>query len=180
MSRPPLSRLSRVVVLAGAAGALLLGLSMRLTGRLDTLETATLDLRMALRPPPSQPSPVTVVVLRGERFDSGHRSARTALADLLETLAAQPEAQRPAAVVVDLVLALEAEGDTGQAVIDRILKAQQSLGTVVHALSFAMRDTEFMDAPRPLPFLEPHSVSPEGLSTTAAYGARLAHPVFQA
>ena len=177
-----------LVLLAGGLGALLLLLAAGLTGIADGLEAWSLDARVRLRPAPVHASPVTVVVLRGQRFDSGHRAARYALADLLETLAAQPALQRPSAVVIDLLLALEAEGPVGQETVQRIVAAEKSLGTVVQAVSFALRETEYMDAPRDLAFLTPHSLTPHSLTpqaaqtggfrTSGAYGVRLAHPDF--
>lgn len=167
------------LLLAGLAGGLLFLLVAHLSGARATLEEELLDARFALRARPQDSVPISVVMLRGERFDSAHRSVRYPLADLLSTLADLPEDKRPAAILVDMVLAQAAEGPSQAEALQRIISAQARLKTVVQGMAFSLRESEFMDEPRATDFLLPQSLPPNGFRATGTYGIRLAHPDFQ-
>lgn len=159
--------------------ALVSGLILALSGWGESFDG---QLRAALfrwQSPPTDPSPVTLVALRGASVSSTDGTAagdsvpaapvpsaappdtsrvglREALAQLLETLAQTPASARPSAIVVDILLRERTESQAGSGATTRILTAMAQLGTVVLPLTLFYRQSESAPLPSSLDSFRQH------------------------
>lgn len=153
-----------------------MGLVMVIWGEAGELHS--LDLRFRLRPASSQPSPVTLVVLRGEKIAPLRQTLRESIADFLSAQAALPTSQHPRAIVVDATLALQEEASSGQAPqAERIREASQTLRRVVQGFELALKPQDARGAGGQLRDLGAHllPMSRELPTTPTAQGYLLAH-----